>query len=58
MKSFIQKKINTFINEYETNCIQENCLCTCINIKLIHFLFVYIDECVCVFVGVFHVIFK
>ena len=50
MKSFILKIKTHFINQYEINCIQENllCLCTGININLIHFF--CLSACVSVYV--------
>ena len=58
MKAFIQKKHILSINMRLTVYRKLLCVCTCININLIHFLFVCMDECICVFVSVFLVIFK
>ena len=43
----------TFIVSYFPENHVMLCLCTGININLIHFFFVCMDECVCVFVSVF-----
>ena len=46
MNSFINKKISMKLTVYRKLLS----LCTCININLIHFLFVCMGECVSVFV--------
>ena len=52
MKSFILKIKTYFINQYEINCIGKLlCLCTGININLIHFfLSAWMSVCVCLLV--------